>query len=420
VTGGCSVLIVAQIAPPSSLVAARRVAAQCKYLARAGYEVTVLTSVASGDGSIEGAHEVVRTKDALTSGLNWRRGQFAALGGSSAETYKPPSKLASVVVPDLSLGTWLPFALPAARRLARERRFDCVLTTSPPPSTHLVGLALRRRGIPWIAELRDGWTFEPPHAAWPLGVQQAADRALERHALSRADVVVAVTRPIVDDLRERLDLDAQLITNGFDPEDLPPEPNEPDPLLATDRHSLVHTGRLSLSGRSLRPLLDGLRLARDGDPEVAKGLELVFAGSATEDERALLEAPDLADAVRFLGWLERTRALELQRAADTLLVVTSTGSQRSIATGKLYEYLAAGRPILVLGDQTEAARIVSEAGAGFAAPAGDPQAIASALRRLVTEPPAPTEPERVRQYEYPALVDRLAAFIDRVAPPSLA
>jgi glycosyltransferase involved in cell wall biosynthesis len=382
--------------------------------------VTVLTSVASGDGSIEGAHEVVRTKDALTSGLNWRRGQFAALGGSSGETYKPPSKLASVVVPDLSLGTWLPFALAAARRLAREQRFDCVLTTSPPPSTHLVGLALRRRGIPWIAELRDGWTFEPPHAAWPLGMQQAADRALERGALSRADAVIAVTRPIVDDLRERLDLDAQLITNGFDPDDLPPEPNEPDPLLAADRHSLVHTGRLSLSGRSLRPLLDGLRLAREGDPEVAKWLELVFAGSATEEERALLEAPGLSDAVRFLGWLERTRALELQRAADTLLVVTSTGSQRSIATGKLYEYLAAGRPILVLGDQTEAARIVLEAGAGFVAPAGDPQAIASALRRLVTEPPAPTEPARIQQYEYPALVDRLAAVIDRVAPRSAA
>jgi glycosyltransferase involved in cell wall biosynthesis len=416
VTGGRSVLIVAQIAPPSSLVAARRVAAQCKYLARMGYEVTVLTSVASGAGPIEGAHRVVRTKDALTSGLNWRRGQFAALGGASEGSYKPPSRLASVVVPDLSLGTWLPFALPAARRLARERRFDCVLTTSPPPSTHLVGVALRRRGIPWIAELRDGWTFEPPHAPWPLGVQHAADRALERRALSRADAVIAVTRPIVDDLRERLGLDAQLITNGFDPDDIPPEPKEPDPLLAVDRHSLVHTGRLSLSGRSLRPLLDGLRLARELDPRVARGLELVFAGSATDEERGLLEAPDLSDAVRFLGWLDRTRALELQRAADTLLVVTSTGSQRSIATGKLYEYLAAGRPILVLGDQTEAARVVSEAGAGFAAPAPDPEAIASALRRLVTEPPAPTEPELIRQYEYPALVDRMAAVIERVAP----
>ncbi len=129
----------------------------------------MLTSAASGEGEIEGAEAVVRTKDALTSALNWRRGQFAALGGSSPDTYKPPSRLASVVVPDLSLGTWLPFALPAALGLARRRRFDCVLTSSPPPSTHLIGLALRRRGIPWIAELRDGWTFEPPHAPWPLG-----------------------------------------------------------------------------------------------------------------------------------------------------------------------------------------------------------------------------------------------------------
>ena len=74
-SGKRSVLLVAQIAPPSSLVAARRVAAQCKYLGRAGHDVTVLTSAASGEGEIEGASAVVRTNDLLTSGLNWRRGQ---------------------------------------------------------------------------------------------------------------------------------------------------------------------------------------------------------------------------------------------------------------------------------------------------------------------------------------------------------
>ena len=61
-------MLVAQIAPPSSLVAARRVAAQCKYLGRSGHSVTVLTSDVSGEGPIEGAEAVVRTKDALTSG----------------------------------------------------------------------------------------------------------------------------------------------------------------------------------------------------------------------------------------------------------------------------------------------------------------------------------------------------------------
>ena len=414
-TGGRSVLIVAQIAPPSSLVAARRVAAQCKYLARPGYEVTVLTSVASGDGPIEGAHEVVRTKDALTSGLNWRRGQFAALGGSSGESYKPPSRLASVVVPDLSLGTWLPFALPAARRLARARRFDCVLTTSPPPSTHLVGLALRRRGIPWIAELRDGWTFEPPHPAWPLRAQHAADRALERRALSRADAVIAVTRPIVDDLRERLGLDAQLITNGFDPDDMPPAAQEPDPLLAADRHSLVHTGRLSLSHISVGPLLDALRVLIAEDPGFAAGLEVVFAGSLTDAEREALAAPDLAESVRVVGWLERPRALALQRAADALLVVTGGAERPSVATGKLFEYLASGRPILVLGAETEAARIVGETATGFSAPASDPRAIADALRRVVETPPSAPTAHSVAAYAYPALVDRLAEVIEAVS-----
>lgn len=409
-----SVLLVAQIAPPSSLVAARRVAATAKYLGRAGYAVTVLTSTASGEGPIEGATNVVRTRDALTSRLNWRRAQFAALGGSSPETYSRPSRLASVLVPDLSLATWLPFALPAARRLARSRRFDCVLTSSPPPSTHLVGLALRRRGIPWIAELRDGWTFEPPHAPWPFGLQRAADRGLEKAVLKRADAVVAVTAPIVADVRNRLGVEAELVTNGYDPDDGETEPSDPEPLLDPDRHSLVHTGRLALSNISLEPLLHGIRIAKRAEAELASRLEIVFAGALTEDEHRLLDAPDLADVVRYVGWLERPRALELQRGADTLLVITEGTGRRSVATGKVFEYLAAGRPILVLGEETEAARIVAEAASGCAVSAGDHHAIADALRRVIAEPPQPPRTNAARDYAYPVLIERLAGLIDRV------
>jgi glycosyltransferase involved in cell wall biosynthesis len=409
-----SVLLVSQYAPPSTLVAARRTAAMAKYLGREGHAVTVLTSLASGEGPIEGATHVVRTRDALTSRLNWRRRHFAALVGSSGESYRPPSRLASVVVPDLSMLTWLPFALPAALRLARERRHDCVLTTSPPPSVHLVGLALRRRGIPWIAELRDGWSFEPPHPPWPLGVQRRADRSIERHALRRADAVIGVTLPIVEDVRQRLGVDAVLVTNGYDPEDLQSDPKEPDPLLSPDRHSLVHTGRLSLSGVSLDDLLEGIRIARSRD-DVRGRLEVVFAGSLIEEERRLLTADDLADTVRVVGWLERPRTLALQRAADTLLVLTEGAERRSVATGKLFEYLAAARPILVVGEETEAARLVAETASGFAVPASDPDAIAEGLRRVVEGPAPRMRPQAVREYAYPALVDRVAAVIERVA-----
>ena len=184
---GRSILLVTQLAPPSGLIAARRAAAFVKYLARLGHDVTVLTSLTSGQGDIEGATEVVRTRDALTTPLNWRRRHFEALSGSADSGYGRPSRVASLVVPDLALATWLPFALPRALALARRNDFDVVLTTSPPQSAHVVGLALHRRGLPWIAELRDGWTFEPPRAPWPLRAQRRLDAALERKVVGAAD-----------------------------------------------------------------------------------------------------------------------------------------------------------------------------------------------------------------------------------------
>src|SRR5437660_5235856 len=177
---GRTILLVTQFAPPSPLVAARRTAGLTRYLHRLGHNVVVLTSALSGEGEIEGAARVVRVRDLIASPVNWRRRHYAALTGASPATYSRPSWLQSVVVPDLALVGWIPFAVPRALTLARRQDFDCVITSSPPPSTHLVGLALRRRGVAWIAEFRDGWTFEPPRARFPLAVQRSADRRIER------------------------------------------------------------------------------------------------------------------------------------------------------------------------------------------------------------------------------------------------
>jgi glycosyltransferase involved in cell wall biosynthesis len=402
-----SVLLVAQLAPPSTLVAARRVGGMTKYLARLGYRVTVLTSGLTGEAEIEGAHDVLRTGDLMATRLNWRRGHFEALGGEAGAAYSRPSRLEKVVVPDLALVTWLPFALGAARRV---HAIDCVVSSSPPPSTHAVGALLRRRGVPWIAELRDGWTFEPPHPAFPTAPQRAADRALERSLLRRADAVVAVTRPIVEDARDRLGVRAELVTNGFDPEEEVPELSAV--VLDPAKHSLVHTGRMAIARSTPAPLLDALRLL---PADAAERLEVVFAGPMSEDEQALLDADDLRGRARAVGALPRAQALALQRAADSLLIVTEGSSRRSVATGKIFEYLAADRPILVLGDETEAARIVAETGTGIATSAGDPAAIACALERLLAGRLPERDDAAVAEYRYDAVAARLAAVIDSVA-----
>jgi glycosyltransferase involved in cell wall biosynthesis len=405
------VLLVSQYAPPSPLIAARRIGGLAKYLGRLGYRVTVLTSSVSGDGPIEGAVEVFRTPDLMTSRFNWRRRSFAALGGGIPAAYSRRSAVESIVVPDLGLITWLPFALRRSHRLARGASFDCVLTSSPPQSAHLVGLGLRRLGVPWIAELRDGWTCEPPRPPWPTGPQRRLDAALERSTLTRADLVVGVTEPIVEDARRRLGVRAELVTNAFDPEETA-DAASVDDLLSDGRHALVHTGRMAVSGSTPRPLLEAL--ARLRSPR----LDVVLAGPLSEDERELVARAQEQGLVRWVGALDRPRTLALQQAADSLLVVTEGSSRRSVATGKLYEYLAAGRPILVLGDDTEAARIVRETGAGTATSAIDSAAIADALRDLVERPHAPPGAQAIERYGFPAVAARLAELVDEVASTS--
>ena len=407
-----SILVVAQHAPPSPLVGARRPAALAKELGRRGHRVAVLTSLASGHGPIAGAATTIRSRDLLSTRLNWRRASLEAMQGARPGRYREASPLQSLIVPDLSLVTWLPFALPRALAAARDLGTECVITTGPPQSAHLVGQALRRRGVAWIADLRDGWTFDPPRPPWPNAVLAGLDAWLERSALRSADRVVGVTEPIARDLRERLGVAASAVTNGFDPDDTP----APDgaALLNPDRFSLVHTGRLIASGDSARTLLEGALELRNRRPASTHPLEVVLAGATSDAQDRLLEDPRYAAVARPVGVLDRDRALALQRAADALVVMAAGMPGRpstSVATGKLFEYLAAERPVLVLGENTEAARIVGRAGVGVAASEGDPGSVADALERLIDSPPAP-QADAVAAYAWPLLAERYEQLVE--------
>jgi glycosyltransferase involved in cell wall biosynthesis len=222
--------------------------------------------------------------------------------------------------------------------------------------------------------------------------------------------VVAVTEPIARDLGERLEREVSVVTNGFDPEEAGQAGNSVDGLLTRGRHSMVYTGRAGVSGRSPRPLLDGLLELKERWPDVAERLEVIFAGPTTTEERALLGDTRLQGLVRSVGTLERRQTLALQEAADSLLVLAEGASGPSVATNKLFEYLAAGRPVFVLGAESEAARIVSETRAGLVAP-GDAHAVAAALRELV-EGGTEFRAEGIERFAWPVLAERFEEEIE--------
>ena len=124
--------------------------------------------------------------------------------------------------------------------------------------------------------------------------------------------------------------------------------------------------------------------------------------------------------MEHLGQLGRAEAVRLQRGADVLLLVTSRHSGE--ATGKLFEYLASGRPILAVGGMNEAARIVTETGTGAAVDSHDEEAVLAALRAAVAGGLPYAAPAVSTQYLYPSPAERVSelAEIARSPAPPLA
>ncbi|HMJ01902.1 MAG TPA: glycosyltransferase, partial [Conexibacter sp.] len=311
-----------------------------------------------------------------------------AVGAPALE--KPaPALLTRVVVPDSYLASWVPAALTATRRLVDERAIDVVVTTGPPHSTHAIGLLLGRRRPLWLADFRDGWGFEPLGAPWPTAPQRALDRALERRVAARADGVLGATRPIADDLATRLGGRASWVPNGWDPDRAPLRDDAASSaheagVAANGAVTLVHTGKLSgPRGRDPRPLFAALRALRAEGPTAGRrDVRLVLAGQMDARDQELIAASGLGDAVEHIGVLDRRAVVDVQRDAGGLLLLTALRLNASEATGKVFEYLASGRPIVALAHDNEAARIVAETRTGIVVPPDDEAAILDALRRL--------------------------------------
>jgi glycosyltransferase involved in cell wall biosynthesis len=406
-----NILLVAYFYPPCRDTGAHRPAAMAKWLRRLGHRVTVLTTSAYGSGEGDAEADVVRTADLQR--LRARiRGHDHVDALFDSDTYSGrPHPLSSVIVPEPLLAAWAPFARRRALQLNRGERFDCVITTSPPESIHLIGRALRSRGVAWVADLRDGWTFEPLRPPFPTAPQRRLDEHLERRWLTDADGVVCVSRPAAEDLRRRLGIEAHLVPNGWDPDLVAPDEGDEEAgrMLDPDRVSLVYTGRFGSYGRDPQPLVNALAELADQDPAAAERLELVVAGPLTEAESELMGTRVSPARIVVAGSLARERALALQRAADVLLLLASP-ARTQLLNFKLFEYLAAERPILALAAGTEAGRIVAKLG-GEAVPADDVPAIVEALRRVAGGELRPPDPEARRAYEYPAPAERMVEAV---------
>jgi glycosyltransferase involved in cell wall biosynthesis len=281
-----------------------------------------------------------------------------------------------VLLPDASV-TWAPTAIPAAVRLVRSEGIDAVITTSPPYSMNLIGASVKRlTGIPWVADLRDAVLGNADRRFEKTSVQ-VKEKTLEsvvRLIARSADGVVAVSDPIADEVR-RFDPagEVRVIPNGSDFDDFAGLEYRPG-----DRFRITHTGSF-FGQRNPRAFLSAL--AKSGLEDVVAR----FVGDFRAADREWVETLGLGDRLELLPYVPHRQALELQRdsEANLLLLPDAAGRGKVVPSGKIFEYLAAERPILAaVPTDGAAAELIRETGAGIVVAPEDERGLREALLGL--------------------------------------
>ena len=265
-------------------------------------------------------------------------------------------------IPDPRIG-WVRPSVRYLKEYLREHPVDAVVTTGPPQSMHLIGRGLKRAlGVRWIADFRDPWTemFYYKH----LGLTAASDRRqhrLEQSVLDEADAVISVTPLVQKDFQAKTRTPVVLITNGFDEDDFP-ELSAPDREI---KFRLVHTGLFAADGNPLN-LWDALARRCAADPAFRARLEIRLAGKVDAAVTDAIRARGLGDNLVELGYLPHDETVREQRAADILLLpLRQEPEYAKVLPGKIFEYLAARRPVLGIGQEDgAAAAVLRDAGAG--------------------------------------------------------
>jgi glycosyltransferase involved in cell wall biosynthesis len=277
-----------------------------------------------------------------------------------------------------------------------------------------VGAAVKRvTGVRWVADLRDSLVAHPHRRSESVAVRvkEQSQRAIARLVARRADAVVCAAEAIADEART-LEPAGPVVTiaNGCDFDDFAGLGYR-----RGERFRITHAGSF-FGKRDPRPFLVGL--AKSKLDVVAR-----FLGDFRPADREFAESLRLGDRLELIPYAPHRRSLELQRDSEALLLLIpeAGGRGRGVLSGKVFEYLAAERPILAaVPPDGAAAALIREAGAGVVAPPDDPAALRDALASLVehwragTLDGTPLSPElrrrldrRTRAREYADLVSNL-------------
>jgi glycosyltransferase involved in cell wall biosynthesis len=418
------VLVIAYLYPPIFNSGTRRSLEFVNHLPDHGWTPIVLT-VANPDPAYCDSTllDEVRPGTRVERAPLWSE-HIGRVAGAWLARWLDPGQVAAAIqwrvhrfwdVPDTS-ACWAPMALKRALELHAKEGFDAIYATGWPWTSFLIAEKISRRtGVPFVVDYRDLW--KPADVAWDKSnwLQRLVNPLLERRVLRRAAGVIATTKTFLTLLpQDVLPKQTFAITNGFGERDFEAVDAAPQPADGTIR--IVYTG-VWRPGYGPDDLYLAVKALKERQAPNLARLKIVTAGFAPGPA----QAHGIAEFVEERGRVTHAEALELMAGASVLYLPVSKGLyEYASIPGKLFEYLASGRPVLAsaLGN-SEVAATLNHVGGALRMEPDDVGALADVLERLCRDGAdglfSRRDPEALASYRRGNLTRQLSLALDAVA-----
>lgn len=357
------VLIITYYWPPSGGAGVQRWVKFCKYLPDFNIEPIILT-VKNGTYPLIDETLIAQIPENLKvyrSKIFEPYSIFGKLIGKSRKEVSTPANAfttenegvlkkigvwirANLFIPDARRG-WVPFAVKKAAQLIKAHNIQTIITTGPPNSTHLIGTKLKEKNpdIKWIMDMRDPWTKIFFNETIPRTLLATRiDEALEKKALSLADEVIVVSRGMAKLHNAIKNRAYNVIPNGFDHTDFQALTSE----TKNEKFTIKYIGSMTESAIPY----DFFKAISELDTKSSSKISLQFFGSHNKILADAISQFNLNGIVQFNDYIPHLEAKrEMQTADLLLLVIPNTKDNELILTGKIFDYIAAQRPIIYIG-----------------------------------------------------------------------
>lgn len=278
---------------------------------------------------------------------------------------------------------WIKPSVKFLKSYLKEHPVDAMISTGPPHSMHLIAAGVKNKiNIPWLADFRDPWTqidfFEQLKLTL---IAKNIHKRQEEKVLRNADTVVTVSKNWAKDLQSIVPREIVTITNGFDPDDF-----KGFDIKIDKDFTLTHIGSLN-KDRNPRFLWEVIKEICVENPDFSSKLKLQFIGKTDLQVFEFLEEQDLSKYAVKIPYMPHAEVLvKTASSAALLLLINNTPNSMGIIPGKVFEYIASGRPILCIAPpKGDSAEIVRTSGAGYVVDFNDKKNLKESILRLFND-----------------------------------